>query len=112
MPDKLIDLLKLPKYTFPIVGLSIGKPIGEVPTNKKRMAINSLFNDKYYNETDAINAVNEQVSNLDDWNLCSFSFKSFKKTRIWNKRIKKKDRFLLFFNTVFLLFLKYYIYLI
>lgn len=67
VPDLVIDLLELPKYTFPVVGLAIGKPLGKVPLNKRRLNINSLFHENKYSNDSVNKAVNYDINNPDNW---------------------------------------------
>ena len=48
-PDEIIDLLQLPEYTYPIVGLSLGYP-ADNSAIKPRMPRESYRHDEVYNK--------------------------------------------------------------
>lgn len=48
--EKLIEILHLPKYTFPVLGIAIGKPAQE-PTVKPRMTQSMQFFENHYPDT-------------------------------------------------------------
>mgnify|MGYP004469191171 CR=1 FL=1 len=52
-PQAMIDLLHLPKYTFPILGLMIGTP-AEEPDLKPRLPQQLVYADNAYPQSDAV----------------------------------------------------------
>ncbi|KAB7788981.1 nitroreductase family protein [Bifidobacterium leontopitheci] len=63
--DGLIEALHLPRYTYPVLGLAIGKP-DQSPALKPRMPRDlQFFDDRYPAEEDARTAVSEQVGAFD-----------------------------------------------
>jgi FMN reductase [NAD(P)H] len=62
-PQALIDLLKLPPLTFPLVGMCMGHPEVDMPL-KPRMNISTFRHDEYYDDGDypaAIDAYDDEI---------------------------------------------------
>lgn len=64
--DKLIEILHLPKYTFPVLGLAIGKPAQE-PMVKPRMSQSMQFFENHYPNTDDAQFTQQLNENLADF---------------------------------------------
>ena len=60
-PARVIELLHLPKYTFPVLGLAFGKP-NQNPEQKPRMSMDFRFFENSYPELDNIL---EQIADYD-----------------------------------------------
>lgn len=60
-PEEVIELLELPKYTFPMVGLAVGYPVDE--SHKKPRA---PFNSFKHNESYDIKAVEDSINLYDE----------------------------------------------
>lgn len=48
-PDKIIELLKLPKLTFPIATLTLGYP-GETPAQSDRLPVSAIIHEETYQD--------------------------------------------------------------
>lgn len=59
--ERLTDVLRLPKYTYPVLGLAIGKP-NQAPTLKPRMSRDMQIFKNYYPKSDA-----DLLSNIADF---------------------------------------------
>lgn len=57
---KVIELLELPEYVFPVVGLCIGYPAEELP-KKPRLPLEAVFHEEHYNR--------DQVGYIQEYNL-------------------------------------------
>ena len=59
-PDKMIELLELPKGTFPLVGTTIGVPNKDIPSAvKPRVPLNSFAHNEIYDVKATENGVDE-----------------------------------------------------
>lgn len=58
-PQAMIDLLELPAYTFPIVGITLGYMKEGTATVKPKMAFNSFAHTEAYNVENVVTAVKE-----------------------------------------------------
>jgi len=62
-PDEVIELLQLPKYTYPLVGLAIGYPAGS-SKKKPRMPRESYRHDEVYNKEKLPAIINKYDANM------------------------------------------------
>ena len=61
----LIEALHLPQYTYPVLGLAIGKP-DQAPALKPRMPRElQFFDDVYPSDDDAIESIKERIGAFD-----------------------------------------------
>ena len=61
----LIDLLNLPEYTYPVLGIAIGKP-DQAPALKPRMPRElQFFDDVYPSDADATESIKERIGAFD-----------------------------------------------
>ncbi len=67
LPEVIIDLLKLPLKTMPLVGLVIGKTKNPELKQKPRLDINSLFHDNTYNQENVVAAVEQAIAEPIRW---------------------------------------------
>lgn len=65
--DKIIELLKLPKYTMPLLGVTLGVPDKINPILKPRIKMSSTIFFDEYDEEKAINGVLEYNETLNDF---------------------------------------------
>lgn len=66
-PQAMIDLLELPEYTFPIVGITLGYMKEKTAAVKPKMALNSFAHDEKYNTENVVTAVKEYDQVLEDF---------------------------------------------
>jgi FMN reductase [NAD(P)H] len=57
-PYDIIKLLQLPKYTYPLVGLTIGYP-ADASAQKPRMPFNAFVHNEFYSADNIIKAIDE-----------------------------------------------------
>jgi hypothetical protein len=79
-PQKMIELLKLPELTFPVVGVGLGYP-NQSPQLKPRMAMKlRVFENKYEefdNYLEAINSYDQEIQTYYDLRNASRRVDSF-----------------------------------
>lgn len=71
----LIEALHLPQYTYPVLGLAIGKP-DQAPALKPRMPRElQFFDDVYPSDADAIESIKERIGAFDvsvhEYTICA-----------------------------------------
>ena len=67
-PDKMIELLGLPKGTFPLVGTTIGVPNKDIPSAvKPRVPLNSFAHNERYDVEATENGVDEYNDIIKKW---------------------------------------------
>lgn len=85
-PQKMCELLKIPKYVYPIFGMSLGYPAQEVE-KKPRLPINVVFKNEKYDITGDI----EQIELYDSVVKKYYSNRvDNKKSASWSEQIPKK----------------------
>lgn len=62
-PEAMIDLLKLPPLTFPIVGLCVGQ-VAQLTMQKPRLALNTFRHDEVYRQQDLDQSVADYDARL------------------------------------------------
>lgn len=66
-PQAMIEMLELPQYTFPIVGITLGYMKEGTATVKPKMTLNSYAHDEKYNQIHVTEAVKEYDHVLDEF---------------------------------------------
>ncbi len=65
-PEELIELLKLPEYTFPAVGLALGYP-KDHSHKKPRLPLNTFKHEEFYHSDGLLESIDQYDKDMEDY---------------------------------------------